>query len=239
MPSVCAVMVTGKDPARFELAERSMQSFLEQTHLDKQLLIINDGPEPFLRSPRRLQGVVEYWMQPDEAPRLSLGELRNKALELLRAGSPVKTPDLVVQWDDDDFSHPNRITHQVSKKRPRHAVIFRYEVHCNLATGEAFVNCGDTQRAGGFPGTIMHSLLEDHAYPPFGKSEDAEFALLWKRQHKLTIVNNSPTLYLRFYHGKNTWHEEHVMKPRQGSRELTIQERAYVDEVRKRYTLSW
>lgn len=239
MPSVCAVMITGKDPARFELAEQAMQSFMEQTHGRKHLLIVNDGPQAFMRN-RKRDNVTELRPEPpDDGIRRTLGELRNLALQAMEDGQAVPRPDLVMQWDDDDYSHPHRMSHQVSKKRPRQAVIFRYEVHCHLRTGEAFVNCGDTQRAGGFPGTILHSLVDRNRYPHFGKSEDAEFALLWKNKRQLLVLNNAPTMYVRFYHGKNTWHEEHVMTPRQGSRELTPQERAYVDEIRKRYALSW
>ena len=52
-----------------------------------------------------------FWI-PEEARRRTIGELRNAANSHIE-GVEVNA-DIIIHWDDDDYSHPNRIAEQVA-----------------------------------------------------------------------------------------------------------------------------
>ena len=93
---------------RPELAAKAVECFRKQTYTAKSLLLYNNGesdeiecgcgPEYFHVIDRESQGVV------------SIGELRNRAINF-RTGYGVS--EIIIHWDDDDWSHPNRIAEQV------------------------------------------------------------------------------------------------------------------------------
>jgi Glycosyl transferase family 2 len=97
-PSVCAVMLTAD---RHELAAKAVACFLRQTYDNKALLIYDTGvPLPIELD----QSKVAHAIAPER--RLPIGALRNNAARLVNA-------DVIVHWDDDDWSHPERISEQV------------------------------------------------------------------------------------------------------------------------------
>lgn len=224
-PLVVCVMVTGKTPARLPLARRALRCWQAQTYLAdrRRLLIVNDGAER-LFSGDEPPGVTEICAKAGT----SLGGLRNigqdSAIHL--------RPDWYMQWDDDDLSHPTRIAWQVANTRDQAlASVFRYEVHRDTTTGECFVCCGDVSRVGGFAGTMLYRPRSDIVFRDLGRHEDTEFLLSYARLWRgaLQRLDNPPLLYVRTYHGTNTWDQAHVMRRRRGSRELTTQEAADVE----------
>lgn len=233
MAKIVAVMVTGKDAARRTLAYRSIASFHEQVFPDRLLLVINDSEHPLITGDYRSSSIQEHMIAPPRygkhGRRWSLGDLRNMGIEKAREAAG----QLIVQWDDDDFSHPHRLSYQHEFTTADTATIFRWETHCNLASParEAFANCGRISRVRGFAGTMMFSAHAPVMFPGLGKHEDTEFLLALREHMKLRVLDNQPTLYLRFYHGNNTWGEQHVMQRKPGSRDLTPTERAYLDSV--------
>ena len=224
LPVVGAVMVTGK-PGREWLAKQALAAFLAQTYANKRLFIINDGAQALL--PRVIPGVVE--LRP--GPGMRLGALRNYALDHI--------PDdvrYVVQWDDDDWSRPDRLGWQVEQqmRTPNHATVFLYEAHLQLHSGKLFVCRATKSGRGGFPGTIMHPRTGIR-YQSTAKGEDTFFVRRWRGGNRLRVLTNPPLLYTRLFHGLNTWHEAHVMRFRTGSREATPQERLYIQQVGEDY----
>ena len=228
-PSICCVMVTGKDTARYPLALNSIKAFERQSYQGPLALrIINDNPVPLL--PPDFESAREIQEVRVKGNPKSLGELRNLALAL--AGNTH-----FMQWDDDDFSHQDRIAWQVEQTnfQQGEATIFRRELHCNLFDGTAFANNGKQSRVGGFAGTMLFPKLSHIRFPHTGKHEDTEFLLQYKARGRLRVLDNQPHMYLRFYHGHNTWSQQHVMQKKPGSRELSQDERAYVDEILDTY----
>ncbi|QDU73721.1 Glycosyl transferase family 2 [Bremerella volcania] len=203
---VSCIMVTGHKPERRRLAEVAIGCFNQQTWPDRELVIVNEG-EPFNLPGERLV--------PTGA---TLGELRN--LGLSNADG-----DLIIQWDDDDWYHPDRIRVQAEAWKPGHAVILNHEIICDMTSGQALV-C-----TVGFPGSILHEAQTTARYETLRKGEDSVFADSFRRIH----LNNNPTLYIRFWHGLNTWDRKHFQSLARISRPLTEDENLQLQRALSSY----
>jgi len=107
-PLVCAVLLTRDRPA---MAARAVAAFRAQTYPEshRALFILDSSPKMTLGLPYGERLATSVWV-PDQDGE-TIGELRNGAL---RAALGWLTFDVVVTWDDDDLSHPNRIAEQVA-----------------------------------------------------------------------------------------------------------------------------
>lgn len=90
--------------ARPQLLRETIWSFLQQDYPNKELVIVNDHPEPIVLD-RDYPGVVIYNLP----QRFScLGEKRNYVVQ-------VASSDLLLNWDDDDLYLPWRISQMVQR----------------------------------------------------------------------------------------------------------------------------
>lgn len=237
-PLVTAVMITGKTPEHEGLARLSVECFLKQTYTHAELLIVNDGPyrldiqHPAIRevTPRP----SEYQLDP--SARLPLGELRNIGLDQARG-------DYIIQWDDDDYHHPHRILYQMAHmprtKTPAAVVLCRQMRVSLVGKREAF----NVEDINGIAGTVIHSRGGSPAYPrTVSKGEDTDFLKCFG-DNVVLLDNDSdvwpgPALYVRVYHGRNTWDEAHVMGGEgsfTGSWGMNADEREYLKMVLAEY----
>lgn len=115
-PIVCCVMLTRDRP---ELAKRAVECFRAQTYENKWMLAFDTGEEWPEYDSSRGDDVLTR-MDGGMAGR-SIGALRNEAAKVAVEGRSAKvcgvdprTPDIFIHFDDDDFSHPNRIAEQVA-----------------------------------------------------------------------------------------------------------------------------
>lgn len=206
LPLVTAVMITG-DPARTPFAVAAVRSFLQQTYANRQLLIINHGLVSVLQACGEMANntsklIVENH-RGSPVPE-TLGQLRNAALDRVYEDCP---DSYVIQWDDDDWSHPERIAMQmaVAKKYPGAAVTLWRQVRYSFDMNYGFVAADPPH---GIPGTILHPPTT-HRYQHVGKHEDSRFLKSFK---SIRSTYSAPArLYLRFEHGKNTWDRRHIM----------------------------
>jgi len=228
--NVVGVLVTGKHTDRYPLARKAVEAWQSQNYPGNHvLLIVNDHPEESLYSVAQISqmsNVTELHLGRQH----SLGHLRNVGIDTARV--VMSDVDCIVQWDDDDYSGKDRLLYQVTNTPEDTLSMFRWEIHCNLLTGQAFANCGDEIRCKGFPGTMLWPANWDIRFPDKGKAEDTEFVLAARNT---VVLENDPRHYFRCYHGHNTWSEQHVMKRKRGSRDLTAQERVYVDQILAKY----
>lgn len=97
-PTVCAVMLTANRP---EMARRAVKAFEAQTYQKRRLLVFNTGP---IIGVHDLPLVWELGFS--VAAKWTIGQLRNEA-------NSIVDTDILIHWDDDDYSHPNRIAEQV------------------------------------------------------------------------------------------------------------------------------
>ena len=197
MPTVCAVLVT--QPHRHHLARVAVDSFRRQNYGSRLLLIVTeetaDGERHSLADLADAEVIVPHG--------LPLGEIRNRAIEAAQHMAP-----LCIQWDDDDYSGPDRIRNQVAAWRPGRAVLLTRQLRSDLQQGEAKL----WKYEPGIEGTILHETATPWRYPADRKGEDTIFAAKFRDAGQLTTLANNPADYVRFYHGANTWDRQHIMR---------------------------
>lgn len=102
-PLVCAIMLTKDRPA---MAARAVRSFRAQTYANKRLLAF-DTTDPFrAKSYVMAEGFREDVIRASND--YTIGHNRNLAIQ------HATWADIIVTFDDDDYSHPNRIAEQVA-----------------------------------------------------------------------------------------------------------------------------
>ncbi len=104
-PTVCAIcLVNGREA----MVRRAVRSFNAQTYQSKTLLIWDTGElnNDFDTSEQRGGNILHI---PAEAYRegIKIGALRNEANAFVKH-------DILIHWDSDDWSHPNRVAEQIA-----------------------------------------------------------------------------------------------------------------------------
>src|SRR5262249_13990002 len=102
LPLISCLMVTLD---RLTLAKRAIRSFAAQSYPERELVIVTDGTDTFRQSLERYIAALEldkvrFVTLGDE--RLTLGRLRNISMDAAEG-------EILCQWDDDDYSHPERL----------------------------------------------------------------------------------------------------------------------------------
>lgn len=100
-PTVCAICLTKDRP---EMLARAVRSFQAQTYENKRLIIYDSSANRSGALNDVSGGVVHIYTRGAER---SIGRLRNDANGYSDSG-------ILVHFDDDDVSHPNRIAEQVA-----------------------------------------------------------------------------------------------------------------------------
>jgi hypothetical protein len=220
-PLVTAVMITGMHEARYALARVAIDCFRAQSYRNRELLIINHGPvsldtgEPWLRE-----------LRVRKSPRDTVGDLRNFAITEARG-------EFVMTWDDDDWHGPRRMEIQMAARRPGAAVVLQNQIRYNLLNRSGFYETVPS----GIPGTILHPRHVDFEYRSLRRGSDTFFLNAFRQ---IVVLDNDPSLYLRFYHGLNLWDAAHVMRhladrSRQDVLEVSRPDRHVINRVLHRH----
>lgn len=220
--SVTGILVTGKSLERRPLAERAVLSWQRQKYPGpRTLLIINDSPSWSLIDPRSpVDGVSEIRLYGPN----SLGSLRN-------TGISMSTSKYLVQWDDDDYSAEDRLLWQVTNTVDGSASIFMREIHYDMLNGDAFISHSRESRVKGFAGTMLWPAACSARFPDAARSEDVEFLLALRKEIPLRVLNNAPHLYVRCFHGMNTWDRRHIMRRKRGTSQLSRRDMVYMQNL--------
>jgi len=175
----------------------SARSFLGQTYGNRVLVIVNDGPFHLEMTGVPAGRVIE--VRP--SGKLSIGHLRNCGLDAVPAGA------VWMYWDDDDWHHPLLMASQyrVVSGLGVDGCFLRNQIKYGFATNTAFVD----RHPGGFAGTFMGRASSLLRFPDVTRGEDSFFASAVKRGVRWYPWNNPPRYYLRFFHGANSWDEQH------------------------------
>lgn len=216
---IYGVMITGKDDFHKSLAEKSIQSFLQQTYPNKHLIIVNDGNYSLGHLNKEV--ITEIKLDKKHV----LGELRNIGIKQIPENG------MYLQWDDDDWHHPDLMAKQYKyiKTHSADGCILMSQVRYCFKTNAAWT----TSRKSGIEGTIMCRRKEGILYPEDAKGEDSIFLKDYKKKYKLIKWDNPEFYYLRFVHGHNTWDENHFKLEKFKKNEWSISEAAinYLSEI--------
>ena len=97
---------------RPDLIVNAISCYYSQTYKNKELVVVSQGTVFENSIIRELVECVEGAFFVDAPSNLSLGAMRNLSIELT-------TGDIICQWDDDDFYHPQRLMSQYKRLRGR------------------------------------------------------------------------------------------------------------------------
>jgi len=202
---------------RARLARRAVACLAEQTWSNLELVIVDDGDEDYssILEPYRNRLKIRY-VRIAKDSNVRLGGLRNRTLDLA-------TGDYCAQWDDDEWYHPERIETQMRflKSRNLAAVTLRY-VLVHLDEPELMNYPFRFDSGDGTCGTIVHERSEIR-YPNLERSEDLAYLESFNETGRSGIIaDRSGHLFMRCFHGTNTWDREHFLGRLKGSAISTL-----------------
>ena len=190
---------------RSALARRAVQCYLQQTYPNKELVIVDDGEEDYGPVLTEVPADELRYIKLKPAPGQVLGTLRNRSLE-------EATGDLMAQWDDDDWYHPERIERQAG-------VLQMGADACCLAGSLMHVDHPDYfdlpyvgYLPDGIPGTIVHRRDDSIRYPSERAGEDTTFLDHWRQKRYTKLPADQAGLFIRCFHGSNTWEMNHFVR---------------------------
>jgi UDP:flavonoid glycosyltransferase YjiC (YdhE family)/mannosyltransferase OCH1-like enzyme len=205
MPLISCLMITGgsRSCGRLPLTQRAVQLFLTQTYPAKELVIIDDSADESLEEwlnaecgdslPR---GDIVYLHLPPEGR--SLGSLRNAAVGRSRG-------TYVAQWDDDDLSHPQRLTVQM-------AVLKAFQVQvCTLERQQLWWPNDHRLALSNrrvWEGSFLCDVTQLPQYPNQSKGEDTPVIEQLLQKGRMVLID-LPQLYTYVFHGDNTFDKAH------------------------------
>ena len=182
-PTVCAVMLVNGRP---EMVARAVRAFEAQTYAALRMLIYASGEEAVewpVGHPK-----VLLWAKPEDHHR-TIGDLRNRAnlsAVAMSEDSELGPTNIIVHWDSDDWSHPNRIAEQVALLQASGAECVGYREMLFWETG--VTNCAGLPRAWLYSNPLPRNILgtslcywrktwEAHPFPDTSKGEDTKWLL--------------------------------------------------------------
>ena len=180
-PSVCAILLTANRPA---MARQAVENFKKQTAameragLKNFRLFILDTSEECPDELLDKDTNVLHVYRPIGG--LTIGQLRNAAIEnAVVYWEKGDGPNILIHWDDDDYSHPNRIAEQVALLQLSGADVVGYRemLFWREPAGEAWLYANN-DRAGYAVGTSLCYWRRTWERKPFeatSRGEDNAF----------------------------------------------------------------
>ncbi len=193
--SVVCLMVTSN---RLPLVKRAVRYFQNQSYARRELLVLDDGEDETGAFIASLGDPSIRHVRPDR-PGLKLGELRNLAVKLAEG-------DYFLQWDDDDWYHPNRIKVQLAAlqyAKSEFCLLSRW----TLAWPARRLFCHSRELS--CEGSVLGLRKAMPQYPEMACGEDSALVgALLQSSARVCFVDH-PELYVHVVHGKNTHSDEH------------------------------
>jgi glycosyltransferase involved in cell wall biosynthesis len=195
---------------RFEFFKESFQCFLNQTHQNKELIIVDNGNDEYFDL---VESVVS-----DHKDCVKHIHINNKTIGMYRyEGLQHAKGDYICTWDDDDIHGNDRITYELS-------IINNHNVDCvllmdfiEMKTQHGITSAIEARMTMGLDGTIMfRNPRGGICYANINRGEDTRFMadLCNKLGYKTLVVKNDPSLYTYRFHGGNitvTNHEKSLV----------------------------
>jgi glycosyltransferase involved in cell wall biosynthesis len=240
-PLISCLMVTYD---RLSLAKRAMRCFAAQDWPNKELVAVSAGAEPFRAALTRYAaelGLDGFRLVHASGDDPTLGHLRNLSLDHARG-------DWVCQWDDDDFSHPHRLTMQARHMAAAKAGASFMTDQLHYLADQNILCWVDWDADGKFsgtarlaPNTLMMRAGLDVRYPEDGpvsrRGEDSALLEALYRQTEVAALSGAGWLYLYQFHGGNTFPRDHHQRL-SGFRTSTVKLNASAAQIRETAMLS-
>jgi glycosyltransferase involved in cell wall biosynthesis len=222
LPKISCLLVTAN--GRYNLAKKSIECYIAQTYQNKELIIVNEGNQGYQK---QLQHYIDSLERKDIRPtwlnglgQYTLGGLRNISIALADG-------DYFVQWDDDDFCLPQRLSTQYAflAKNPKAKVCYLSDqLHFFWTTSALYWNNWKKFHSGNgltryslIPGTGMFSRDIPWRYPSHGKNcragEDSVFSnkILDDNPENIVLLEGMGNMHCYTYHGNQVYDIEHHM----------------------------
>lgn len=195
-PSVCCVCLTADRQA---FTDRAVRCFNAQTYGGAVLMIYDTGAVPYDSSAFDREALRRVVVVRDEGARGKLiGALRNLANGLTR-------DDVLVHWDSDDWSNPNRIAEQMEVlKTGWDATGYRDLLLYDSRKKQAWSYCYASRNQA--HGTSLAYWRETWAHNPFAENKREGEEKLWPHATGLVAMNgiDPGPMMIAEYHGGNT-----------------------------------
>lgn len=196
-PLACCVMLTRDRP---QMAKRAVECFRLQTYQRRKLLVIDTGSNSDAYVYMGREGMLineQLFHNPSTGAReLTIGSLRNLANGNTNA-------DVLIHWDDDDYSHPNRIEEQVAllQSSGKQAVGYRdmlfwrkcerHEMKCNSDDAQAWLYSNkDPRYCLGTSLCYWRSAWEARPFQNISRGEDKA----WLRDMDAMGIHSIPSM---------------------------------------------
>jgi len=194
---VSAIMIV-QDARRLGMARTGVNTFMQQTYQRKEMVVVNGSGQ--MVTNRDHPWVREFTVDPVKYP--TIGALRNYGVE--RA-----TGDWMIQWDDDDHSHPHRIAFQMAHRKDGCCVVLANQIRVDVRETIICIH----NDANGVAGTILFPKSTDplweakYAEDPKVRREDEDL-LAHFGKNKVVLDNNQtwfpgPAMHMAVHHGLN------------------------------------
>ncbi|MEX0609953.1 MAG: glycosyltransferase family 2 protein [Balneolaceae bacterium] len=190
---------------RTQLAKRAVECFLNQTYHNKELIVIDDGKEDYSAILSKIPSEQIKYLKLEEKPDSVLGKLRNMSLEKA-------TGDYLMQWDDDDWYHPDRIKVQAEILDKGNDACCLSSAIMHLDTQDFINHPFNGVLPDGIPGSIMHKRNDSIRYPETRRAEDTVYLNEWLKKKYFKLDDSYNYLFLRAFHGNNTWEQDHFKR---------------------------
>ncbi len=189
----------------------AVADFAHQTERDRELVIVHDAGTSFHEGVQAIarahdRAAIRIVKVPS-APKLSLGALRNAAVEAARG-------DYVCQWDDDDRCHPRRIEVQMAALRDAgsDASVLADQLHLFTDSREMYWDDWyDSPYPLNFvPGTLFVRRAAMARYPEEPRGEDTGLVVGMLREGRsFERIREQGYLYVYVFDGRNTFDQAH------------------------------
>jgi hypothetical protein len=200
---VSALCITYKKP---NYLKNAIKDFLNQSYTNKELIILYDDDDDLTQNFRDKSNYDKSvkWYKMDS--KLNLGQLRNKSVEFANG-------EYVIQWDDDDSYHKDRIKIQLHfALKTNKAVILDDWIILNMRNKKKY----SLIRQPGWEGSILshkkHLLKYKYQenMEKGGYGEDTYCIDKLLANNLIYSLSNHAYLYTyRILHGKNTCPDDH------------------------------
>jgi len=187
------------------LVRKCVVSFMDQIYPNKELIIIY---EDYSKAKKYIESLNDKRIKIQNCtshPKKSLGELRNISID-------ISNGEYIIQWDDDDIHHPERIMKQYNSLIKSNASVCMLKRWTIYDTRTRRYNNSIVRK---WEGSMIFkkSICSDNniRYPSKARGEDTDFMLEMLSKSKCIMIDQ-PYLYQYTTHSNNVWNRRHHLR---------------------------